>query len=421
MTESFLHYIWKHKLFNTSSLLTTDGEAITILNVGTHNNNAGPDFLQAKIKIGNVTLVGNIELHINSSDFEKHKHQFDKNYAHLILHVVYHHDKNIVIKFPTLSLQHQIAPYLIRNYEILLSNNDWIPCSKGIQKISNLHITQTLQRLSVNRLERKIEVVQQILKNNDTDWEETFYQLLAKNFGMKVNGEAFFELAKSLPIKILSKHKNNLVQLEALLIGQSGMLNEIFGDIYAVQLQREYQYLQHKYSLQPIQKKYWKMARMRPQNFPPLRLAQFATLIHHASHLFSKIMEAKNLKLVLQLFQAAPSNYWQSHYRLDLSSDKSLKKIGKSTIENIVINTIIPVLFTYGKYKQNDELQAKAIEWLEQLNPEQNTIISGWKKYNIVPKNAADSQALIELKNEFCDKKNCIECLIGMKLMQQNV
>jgi hypothetical protein len=270
-------------------------------------------------------------------------------------------------------------------------------------------------------LERKTEIVNQVLKNNAADWEETFYQLLAKNFGMKVNGEAFFELAKSLPIKILSKHKNNLMQLEALLIGQSGLLNEIFGDIYAVQLQREYQYLQHKHSLQPIQKKYWKMARMRPQNFPPLRLAQFTALIHQASHLFSKIIDAENLKLVLQLFQATPSNYWQTHYRLDLSSNKSLKKIGKSTIENIVINTIIPVLFAYGKYKQNDALQAKAIEWLEQLNPEQNTIILGWKKFNIIPQNAADSQALIELKNEFCDQKKCTECLIGMKLMQQNV
>jgi hypothetical protein len=398
-----------------------DGEAITILNVGIHNHNAGPDFLQAKIKIGNVTLVGNIEIHIHSSDFEKHKHQLDKNYANLILHVVYHHDKNIAINYPTLSLHQQIALYLIRNYEMLLKSNDWIPCAKNIQQISSLHIAQTLQRLSVNRLERKTEMVQQTLKNNGADWEETFYQLLAKNFGMKVNGEAFFELAKSLPIKILSKHKNNLMQLEALLIGQSGMLNEIFSDAYAVQLQREYQYLQHKHSLQPIAKSLWKMARMRPQNFPPLRLAQFAALIHHASHLFSKIIEADNLKNVLQLFETEPSIYWQSHYRLDLSSDKSKKKIGKSTIENIIINTIVPVLFTYGKYKQDEALQSKAIEWLEQLIPENNVIISGWKKLNIVPQNAADSQALIELKNEFCDKKNCTACLIGMKLMQQNV
>jgi hypothetical protein len=304
---------------------------------------------------------------------------------------------------------------------MLLKSNDWIPCAKNIQQISSLHIAQTLQRLSVNRLERKTEMVQQTLKNNGADWEETFYQLLAKNFGMKVNGEAFFELAKSLPIKILSKHKNNLMQLEALLIGQSGMLNEIFSDAYAVQLQREYQYLQHKHSLQPIAKSFWKMARMRPQNFPPLRLAQFAALIHQASHLFSKIIEADNLKNVVQLFETEPSIYWQSHYRLDLSSDKSKKKIGKSTIENIIINTIVPVLFAYGKYKQDEALQSKAIEWLEQLVPENNVIISGWKKLNIVPQNAADSQALIELKNEFCDKKNCTDCLIGMKLMQQNV
>ncbi|MFM2226272.1 MAG: hypothetical protein RJA07_2474 [Bacteroidota bacterium] len=420
MNESFLHYIWKHKLLKASDLKTMNNEAITIIHTGNHNTNAGPDFLQAKIKIGNVILVGNIEIHLHTSDFEKHHHQHDENYKNLILHVVYQHDKNININCPTLCLEKIIPLYLLRNFEQLQQSKDAIPCSNLIHHISDFKWKEALQRYSIERLERKIFLVEEILKQNDNNWEETFYQMLTRNFGMKVNGEAFFELAKSLPIKILSKHKNSLMQLEAMLIGQSGMLNEIFSDTYAIQLQKEYQFLQHKHELKPIPKALWKMARMRPQNFPPLRLAQLAALIYEASHLFSKIIEATDLKTVIKLFETAPSNYWQSHYRLDASSTKSKKQIGNSTIENIIINTIVPILFAYAKFKNNDDLQNKAIDWLEQLSAEKNAIILDWKKLNIKASNAADTQALIELKNEYCNKKRCTECMIGMNLMQQN-
>ncbi|MEN9522128.1 MAG: hypothetical protein RL065_505 [Bacteroidota bacterium] len=418
MNESFLHYIWKHKLLTTSDLKTTEGESITIIHVGNHNSNAGPDFLQAKIKIGNITLVGNIEIHLHSSDFEKHKHQNDENYKNLILHVVYQHDKKININCPTLCLEKIIPHYLIRNFEHLQQSNDEIPCSKLIHHLSEIKLREALLRYSVERLERKTFLIETVLKQNDNNWDETFYQILAKNFGMKVNGDAFYELAKSLPIKTLSKHKNSLLQLEAMLIGQAGMLNQIFNDTYAVQLQKEYQFLQHKHELKPIPSILWKMARMRPQNFPPLRLAQLAALIHEASHLFSKIIEATDLKKVIKLFETSPSNYWQSHYRLDASSNKSKKQIGNSTIENIIINTIIPVLFAYAKFKNNEDLQTKAIDWLEELPSEKNQIINGWKKLNIKSSNAADSQALIELKNEYCQQKKCTECLIGMNLMK---
>jgi hypothetical protein len=211
------------------------------------------------------------------------------------------------------------------------------------------------------------------------------------------------------------------VQLEALLIGQSGMLNEIFSDTYAIQLQKEYQFLQHKHELKPIPTALWKMARMRPQNFPPLRLAQLAALIFEASNLFSKIIEANDLKSVIKLFEAMPSNYWQTHYRLDATSNKAKKKMGVSTIENIIINTIIPVMFAYSKYKNNFELQNKALNWLEQIPSEQNSIITDWKQLQIKPGNASDSQALIELKNEYCQPKKCCECLIGMNLMKMDI
>ena len=421
MNENFLHYIWKHRLFNLKNLTTTNGEALTILSCGTHNQQAGPDFLQGKIKIGNVIWAGNIEIHLRSSDFEKHQHHHDEAYKNVVLHVVFEHDKEIISqKIPTLELKGLIPIHLLRNFENLQKSVDSIACEKNIAAVSGLIWEQSFSRFAFERLERKVNVVEQILKQNNHNWEETFYQLLAKNFGMKVNGEAFFELAKSLPVKILAKQKYSQMQLEALLLGQAGMLHEIFSDAYAVQLQQEYQFLQHKFSLQPIPKNYWKMARMRPQNFPPLRLAQFATLVFQSSHLLSKVLECSSIKDLKALFQIEPSNYWQHHYRLDALSDKTKKKVGDATIENFVINSIVPIVFAYGHLRQEDDLKNKALSWLEQLQAEKNSIITSWKKLNIQPANAFQSQALIELKNEFCDKKKCLSCLIGQHIINMD-
>ena len=418
MKEELLHYVWKHKLFNAVGLKTIDGEELTIIENGTHNQHAGPDFSNAKIKIGKIIFAGNIEIHQLSTDFEKHKHQFDKAYKNVILHVVYQHDKNIAQQIPTLELKGIIPTHIIRNYETLLKSNSQIACVMSIQNVSTLLWEQVYNRMALERLERKVALVESVLKTNNSNWEETFYQLLAKNFGMKVNAEAFFELAKSIPMQVLAKQKYSLIQLEALLLGQSGLLNEIFSDAYAVQLQKEFQFLEHKFSLQPIPANYWKMARMRPQNFPTLRIAQFASLIFQSSHLLSKVLECSSIKDLKQLFQVVPSNYWQQHFKLDLQSVKSKKKIGDSTIDNFIINTIVPIVFAYGKIRQEEIFQDKAIDWLTAIAAEKNNIISSWKELNIKPENAFQSQALIELKNEFCEKKNCLNCLIGQSLVK---
>jgi hypothetical protein len=343
MKEELLHYVWKHKLFNVSDLKTVDGEEVLILKNGTHNHHAGPDFSNAKIKIGDITFAGSVEIHQQSSDFEKHKHQLDKAYKNVILHVVYEHDKNISQQIPTLELKGIIPIHIIRNYETLLNSQNKIACVGSIQNTSTLLWEQVYNRMALERLERKVSIIENILKENKNNWEETFYQLLAKNFGMKVNAEAFFELAKSIPMQVLAKQKYSLIQLEAMLLGQSGLLNEIFNDAYAVQLQKEYQFLQHKFSLQPIPINYWKMARMRPQNFPTLRIAQFASLIFQSSHLLSKVLECSSIKDLKQLFQIIPSAYWQQHFKLDVQSEKSKKKIGDSTIDNFIINNFIKI------------------------------------------------------------------------------
>ncbi len=418
MTEQLLHYVWKHCLFNASEIKTTEGEEIIVQKNGTHNHQAGPDFSNAKIKIGKIIFVGNVEIHQQSSDFEKHQHQNDAAYKNVILHVVYKHDKDILQQIPTLELKGKIPLHIIRNYENLLKSKNEIACAGSIENVSTLTWEQVFSRMALNRLERKVEFVETTLKQNNQNWEETFYQLLAKNFGMKVNAEAFFELAKATPVKILAKQKYSLLQLEALLLGQSGLLNEIFNDAYAVQLQKEYQFLQHKFSLQPIPANYWKMARMRPQNFPPLRIAQLAALVFQSSHLLSKVLECSAINDLKQLFQVQPSDYWQQHFKLDTDSVKSKKQIGDSTIENFIINTIVPIVFAYGKIQHEEIFQDKALEWLNDLSAEKNNIISAWKNYNIKPNSAFQSQALIELRNEFCEKRNCLECLIGQGLMK---
>jgi hypothetical protein len=417
MKEAFLHYIWKHKLLTTSDLKTTDAEPITIIKVGQHNTNAGPDFLQAEIKIGDVTLVGHVEIHLQASDFIKHNHQSDKNYNNLILHVVYQNDKHINIGCPTLSLEKNIPLYLIRNYEQLQKSKDSIPCSNVVHLISEFKWKEALQRYSIERLERKTLIVEELLQQNHNNWEETFWQLLAHNFGLKVNADFFKQVAQTISVTTLAKHKNQIHQLEALLLGQANLLNEDFTNDYSILLQKEYRFLQKKYTLKAI-KGYCLFLRMRPANFPTIRLAQLAMLISNSSHLFSLIKEQKNLKEVQQLFNVTCNDYWHYHYTLaDETTAFEPKKIGKQMVDNITINTIVPIVFAYGNYLDDDDYKQKAMNWLQALKPEKNNIIQQWELNKIENKSAFDSQALIHLTNHYCKKKYCLQCAVGNKAL----
>lgn len=424
MTEEFLYYIWKFRLFKSDVITTQQGEEIKIIKAGEHNRDAGPDFFNAKIKIGKTTWAGNVEIHVNSSDWEKHKHDKNKAYDNIILHVVYNADEEINRKngesIPTVQLKNRFDIKLLENYEYLQKSKHWIPCQNQIADIAQdtFLINNWLDRMLVERLESKSERIIASLKLNNNNWEHTFYQHLARNFGFKVNSEPFELLAKSLPISCLAKQKDNLFQIEAMLFGQAGMLNDDFKDEYPNELKKEYEFLKRKYNLKPIESQLWKFLRLRPSNFPTIRISQFAHLIYRSSKLFSKILEYDTIVAIEKLFVISCSEYWQTHYVFDKPSAKKDKNFGKSAFEIIVINTIVPFLFVYGMQKKNEKYKERALVHLEKLHGEKNSIIDKWGKCSMPVKSAYHTQALLELKKEYCDQKKCLSCSIGNKILR---
>jgi hypothetical protein len=421
--EDFLHYVWKYKLFDTSNLLTANNEAVTIINSGQHNTDAGPDFFNGKVVIDSTTWAGNIEIHINSSDWLTHKHQHDKAYENVVLHVVFNDDKVIYDVnnnlIPTLELKDLINSDLIAKNNYLQVSKDWIACQNQIAAVDSFTINTWLNRLAVERLERKSEEIQFTLQQNKNDWEQTFYQYLFKYFGLKVNALPFEQLAINTSVKIADKH-NQLISIEALYYGQSGFLEDKIRDDYYVRLQKEYQFLKAKFSLQPIDKSLWKLLRLRPANFPAIRISQLAKLLSNETRLFAKILDAASVKEIEKLFKTETSEYWKTHYQFGVVAEKSsTKKVGKTLINSLIINVVVPFLFVYGKQKQDEKLMDKALTFLENVNSESNSIITKWKELAIVSENAMQSQALLELKNNYCSQKKCLNCNVGSKILQQ--
>jgi len=423
LKEDFIQYLWRVKKIYLHDLKTTQGESIEIIDVGRHNTNAGPDFLNAKIKIGKILLVGNIEMHLRSSEWIKHKHQNDLAYQNVILHVVlvedevvYHGNKS---RIPCLELRSRIPPRLSKTYLKLINNETWIPCQHLFHKVSEIQLALWIDRLLVERLQRKTVYISERFEATQNDWESCFFQLLCRNFGTKVNADPFEWLARILPLNLLSKHQNNLLEIEALLFGQAGMLEREFADAYPKKLKKEYQFFRKKYGLEPIHTASWKMLRLRPANFPTIRLAQLASLIFKTRHLFSKSLAAKNVKELENMFDLEVSTYWQTHYVFDNATAKRKKKIGKSMIHLLIINTIAPFLFIYGKKNEEQSYQDQALMLLEQIPAEQNKIISRWKELGLAPTSAYETQALLELKNNFCDRKACLSCTIGHQVLKR--
>jgi hypothetical protein len=424
MTEEFLHHIWKFKLFNQQDLKTTSGDIIEIIKAGSYNSDSGPDFFNAQIKLENTLWVGNVEIHIQSDDWKKHAHQLDKAYDNIILHVVYE-SKTPVYRvsgelIPTLELKGRIEDKIYQNYLNFTSNKDWIPCEKQISDVPTLIINSTLDRLLLERLERKSTAIIDSLKLTNNNWEETFYQFIARNFGFKTNAEPFELLAKSLPSIYLGKHKSSLLQLEALLFGQAGLLEKHVEDKYLQALQNEYAFLKHKLKLHPIDAHLWKFLRLRPVNFPTIRIAQFANLIFTSSHLFSKIIETTNYEELKKLMNVSVSDYWKTHYTFDKTSKSLSKQLGEESINSIIINTIVPFLFVYGKQKEDEKYVDRALHFLEQTEGEHNAIIKKWNALKFPVKTAYSTQALLQLKNEYCDSKKCLSCNIGNYLLKNS-
>ena len=420
--ESLLHYVWKYKLYDAKSLTTSSGTSILVIDPGIHNTHAGPDFFNAKIRFDNATWAGNVEMHHCSSDWIRHGHHTDKAYNSVILHVVENIDMEIQSEnghvIPQLVLQ--IPPKIKENYEYLLSRNTLIPCLCQIRDIPKLYLTDWLNALLIERLERKTNDLYQLLKDYKDSWGEVFYITLSRNFGFGINNDAFERLARSLPLKQVLKHKDSLLQVEALFFGQAGLLNEEEDkDDYYCSLKKEYNFLRQKFNLNPLESHIFKNLRIRPNNFPHIKIAQLATLVRTQEFLFSKMLETEDIQSLRTLFIAELSEYWNTHYLFGKTSPQKKKLIGQSAQHVILINTVIPVLFAYGKIKCQPVLQERAIQLLELIKPESNYIVNEFMKVGIWPVHAGDSQALIQLQKEYCEKKKCIFCRIGHKLLSK--
>lgn len=417
MKESILHFVWQFRLFSMQELKSTDGMPVEVIDVGRPNTDAGPDFFNAKLKIGETVWAGNIEIHNLSSDWFKHGHETDKAYDNVILHIVNKADRAVFRtngeQIPQLELE--VPEHIKQNYEELFASKKWIPCEDKISLMPTILMSSWKNALLVERLERKALDIKMLLEQSNNHWEEAFYISLARSFGFGTNSQAFEMTAKSLPLNVLAKHKDHLFQLEALLFGQSGLLEDVGSQGYTADLQKEYRFLQAKYKLSPIDASQWKLLRLRPDNFPHIRLSQFATLIHRSTKLFSKILENEDVKSLRKLFECEVSEYWQNHYLFDTESPFSKKKLGKNSIEILIINTVVPFIFAYKKGK--GEETESALNLLEEIPSEKNAIIQKWVQSGIPSENAFDSQALLQLKKNYCDLKKCLNCRVGHKVL----
>jgi hypothetical protein len=421
MREDFLHYLWKYQLFSIESLQTTKNERLTILKTGLHNHNSGPDFLNAHIKINTQLWIGNIEIHLKSSDWYAHHHENDENYDAVILHIVWEDDVTIYMKnnkaLTTLILKDIVLNSALKNYQNLFSTQQrWISCEKEINFVDDFTFENWKERLFFERLERKSDEMKMLLEANQNDFEATLFQLLAKNFGLKLNGDAFLQLAKSIDFSIVRKVHFDENQLAALLFGQSGFLEEVVEVEYHQQLKNEYNYLKHKYHLQPISKNTFSFFRMRPQNFPTIRIGQLVSLFYQHQNLFSKLMKIESLKDFYKLFDVNINPFWKTHYTFDKSSKSSPKKLTKSFVDLLLINTIIPFKFLYQK-NRGQVNESDFLVVLQKIKSEKNSIISKFDEIGVKSKNSYETQALLELKNNYCAKKLCLECVIGIKLL----
>ncbi|MCD6596239.1 MAG: DUF2851 family protein [Bacteroidales bacterium] len=421
MSEEFLHFLWKNQLFEKDSLRTASGEKILIVDVGEKNYDSGPDFFNAKIEIEGLLWVGNVEIHIKSSDWNRHKHNLDPAYDNVILHVVAENDKETVgtngRNIPVLEIE--VAEEYHEKYRQMMSSRLWIPCQQELFKIDPFRIKFWLGKILVERLKDKTGQFFALLEHNNNNWEESFYQGLAKSFGFKVNSLQFERLARSLPLKYLLQHKDNLFQLEALLFGQAGLLSEdLFGDEYYQGLKKEYEFFRKKFELKPLEKHIWRFMRMRPLNFPTIRIAQFASMIHHSSgNLFSACMEAESHETLMEVFNFQVSPYWGNHYQFNKESINISKNMGLDAKYSILINTIIPFLFMFGEQKGRNDLKERSVKFLEEIPPEKNKLIRQWAEAGIQSDNAFYTQSLIQLRNSYCKYKRCLDCEIGNQII----
>ena len=416
MKEDFLYYLWENRLL-TGTLTTSQGELVEVVNPGYRNNDSGPDFLEARVKVGGQLWAGHVEIHVKTSDWRRHGHQDDKVYRNVVLHVVYCHDE-MVNDIPVMELKGHFDAALYHQYHELVNAQRWIACERQLHEVLPFTKNTWLERMAVERLQEKAQKVARLLTANKFDWEETLYRLLLRSFGMKVNNDAFETLASLLPFKTLLKHADQLTQLEAMLLGCAGFLTIESEEDYPLLLKREFEVMRTKFNLLSMPVEQWKFMRMRPVNFPTVRLAQLAQMIHRQGPLFSKIKEAATTGEAKALFEVQASAYWDTHYRVSVMGPTHPKRLGDSTADVLMINAVVPLLFCYGRFHKDERYCEKALSFLEFTDAEDNAIVRHYADRGMPPGNAMQSQALLHLNRYYCKRKRCLECSIGNNLLR---
>ena len=429
--EQLLQYVWKHKILPLTSLATTDGKAVEIIDPGLHNRNAGPDFFNAKLRIGNTMWVGNVEIHDHSKDWYRHGHDSDPAYDNVILHVVEDVDCDVTnSKGDYISQIKLCVPMTVTlNYKELLNADAYPPCYRIVPDLSQLTIHSWMAALQTERLERKTQDIARRAERANGSWEDAYFITLARNYGFGINGDAFEQWAFNVPLNQVAHHRDDIFQVEAIFLGQAGLLDvnaipekyqkEAMNDGYFTRLKNEYTYLAHKFSLTPMNRTMWKFLRLRPQNFPHIRISQLATLYHDRKTSLSQLVECKNVDEMRHMLSTHVTDYWATHYTFGSESASNNKSLSPFSINLLMINTAIPMLFAYGRHTCDDSLCERAFDMLEQLKAEDNHIIRMWKECGLKVKTAGDSQALIQLKNEYCDRKDCLRCRIGYEYLKR--
>ena len=428
--EILLHYCWKHKIFPLRELTTTDGHVVEVIDPGLHNRHAGPDFFNAKVRINGTLWVGNVEIHEKSSDWYAHGHDHDNAYNNVILHVAEVIDVDVLTSDGQFipQMQFEVPSEVKEHYRELLSEDQYPPCYRIIPGLTRLLVHSWMSALQTERLEQKTEAIRQRVQQCEGSWENGYFMTLARNFGFGVNGDAFELWSKNIPLMAVAHHRDDLFQIEAIFMGQAGLLEldmippryqqDALQEGYFTKLRNEYLYLQHKFKLTPMNGSIWKFLRLRPQNFPHIRIAQLATLYHEQRAGLSQLIACENIEQLRDCLTTCVTPYWETHYTFGSTSCKMEKHLSPSSLNLLMINTAIPMLFSYGRYHMKEMLCDRAFDFLEQLKAENNHITRMWQSCGLDVMNAGDSQALIQLKKEYCDKKDCLRCRFGYEYLK---
>ena len=429
--EQLLHYVWKHKLYPLKELTTCDGQPVEIIDPGLHNSNAGPDFFNAKIRVASTMWVGNVEIHDKSSDWYLHGHDKDSRYDNVILHVIGVVDTEVMKSngqyVPQMQLD--VPEYVMAHYDELLKTDEYPPCYKVIPELTSLTVHSWMAALQTERLEQKTEAIRKRVELCNGSWEEAYFVTLARNYGFGINGDVFEQWAQNVPLNAVAHHRDDLFQIEAMFMGQAGLLEldaipsyyqqDALNEGYFTKLRNEYQYLAHKFSMNPIDFKLWRFLRLRPQNFPHIRISQLANLYYEQKAGLSNLVECETIEQLKHVLSSHVTPYWETHYTFGSTSSKNEKHLTYGSLNLLIINTAIPMLFAYGRHRNKEVLCDRAFDFLELIKAENNHIIRMWQQVGLPVKTAGDSQALIQLKKEYCDKKDCLRCRFGYEYLKR--